>query len=76
MRSPAARRALSKYQFETATGIGMRHTFHRPLWSAFHFYLYLPPARAASPYQPRFYIRRSRVSVYSEGKREGKPGYR
>lgn len=31
-------------------GIGMRHTFHRPLWSAFHFYLYLPPL----PSQPRF----------------------
>lgn len=28
----------------------MRHTFHRPLWSAFHFYLYLPPL----PSQPRF----------------------
>ena len=40
---------LSKYQFETAAGIGMRHTFHRPLWPAFHFYLYLPPPRAPAP---------------------------
>lgn len=30
-------------------GIGMRHTFHRPLWSAFHFYLYLPPRELPSP---------------------------
>lgn len=41
--------ALSKYQFETATAIGMRHTFHRPLWSAFHFYLYLPPRELPAP---------------------------
>ena len=34
--------ALSKYQFETAVAIGMRHAFHRPLRPAFHFYLYLP----------------------------------
>lgn len=34
--------ALSKYQFETAAAIGMRHAFHRPLRPAFHFYLYLP----------------------------------
>lgn len=27
----------------------MRHTFHRPLWSAFHFYLYLPPRELPSP---------------------------
>lgn len=33
--------ALSKYQFETAAAIGMRHAFHRPLRPAFHFYLYL-----------------------------------
>lgn len=49
MRSPGSRRALSKYQFETATGIGMRHTFHRPLWPAFHFYLYLPPRELPAP---------------------------
>lgn len=35
-------KALSKYQFETATTVGMRHAFHRPLRPAFHFYLYLP----------------------------------
>lgn len=52
-------KALSKYQFETAAGIGMRHAFHRPLRPAFHFYLYLPGtsllsalARPVSPGHP------------------------
>lgn len=42
-------KALSKYQFETATTIGMRHAFHRPLRPAFHFYLYLPGASPSPP---------------------------
>lgn len=47
--------ALSKYQFETAAAIGMRHAFHRPLRPAFHFYLYLlgrlrpPPSPTRCP---------------------------
>lgn len=42
-------KALSKYQFETATTIGMRHAFHRPLRPAFHFYLYLPGSSPSPP---------------------------
>lgn len=41
--------ALSKYQFETAAAIGMRHAFHRPLRPAFHFYLYLPGCLSPLP---------------------------
>lgn len=42
-------KALSKYQFETATTVGMRHAFHRPLRPAFHFYLYLPGGASVPP---------------------------
>lgn len=44
--------ALSKYQFETAAAVGMRHAFHRPLRPAFHFYLYLPGRSLPSPGHP------------------------
>lgn len=73
VRSPASG-ALSKYQFETATGIGMRHTFHRPLWSAFHFYLYLPPRGLPAP-TSRDFISVVLGSVGTARKREGKPEY-
>lgn len=71
VRSPASG-ALSKYQFETATGIGMRHTFHRPLWSAFHFYLYLPPRGLPAP-TSRDFISVVLGSAGTARKREGKP---
>lgn len=51
--------ALSKYQFETAAAIGMRHAFHRPLRPAFHFYLYLPGC--LSPLPP---LSRRRIPMY------------
>jgi len=60
-------KALSKYQFETATTVGMRHAFHRPLRPAFHFYLYLPggvgPSSRRIPMSPGHPAVRDRKGV-------------